>query len=99
MESVNVGFLWMEVFKPLGVLCMEMSRQFNVLSLSTSAVNCRFRCRALKSIRITCMSVRFGSRIGRFWVKDQENVVHVAKVVYNVVLVGQVCHVCIFGVL
>jgi len=33
------------------------------------------------------------------WVKDQENVVHITKIDYIIVLVGQVCHVCLFDVL
>jgi len=50
--SVNVGFLYMDVFQLVGVLWMERSKQFIVLFVSISAVNCKWGCMALKSSKM-----------------------------------------------
>ena len=57
MMCLNVGFLYMAVLIFVGFLCMEKSRKFRVWSLSSSAVNCSFGCRLLKSSRVICMLV------------------------------------------
>jgi hypothetical protein len=44
MVSVKVGFLYIEVFRSVAVLCKDMSRKFKVLSFSVSAVNCSLWC-------------------------------------------------------
>jgi len=48
MVSVKVGFLYMEVFMPVG-FCVWICPDSSVLSLSVSAVNCSLGCMALKS--------------------------------------------------
>jgi hypothetical protein len=47
------------------VFCMELSRQFIVLFCSISMVKCKFGCMVLKSVRMPCMFVWLGSKMGR----------------------------------
>jgi len=49
MVSVNVGFLWTEIFTFVGVLWIVMSRYLIVLFGSVSLVKCRLGWRELKS--------------------------------------------------
>ena len=56
MISVNVGFLYMANSQLVGVLWVVMSRKFNWLFVSFSAVNFSFGCIVLKSSRMLWMS-------------------------------------------
>jgi hypothetical protein len=57
MVSVNVGFLWMEIFMFDGFLWIVMSRKLIALFCSGSQVKCRLWCRELKSYSIDWRSV------------------------------------------
>ena len=57
MMCVSVDFLYVSVLMFVWFLCIEKSRKFRVWSLSSSAVNCSFGCRLLKSSRVICMLV------------------------------------------
>jgi hypothetical protein len=52
--SINVGFLKIKILTYCA-LCMVVSRKLIVLLCSNSALNMRFGCRALKSVRMDCM--------------------------------------------
>jgi len=73
----------MEIFRSLGVLWIEISKSFRVLSTSDSATNCNLGCVALKSFRIAC---RF------LWLRSPKPLMchHVSKIVYNFVFVCEV---------
>ena len=63
MISVKVGFLYMAILKVVGVLRMVTSRQFKAWFSPISAVNCKLRCSALKSLRMIWMQVLLESKI------------------------------------
>ena len=50
-----------------------------VLSLSVSAVKCKFRFNVLKSVTIDYVS--------EFWVKDQEGIIYISEIVNDSVFV------------
>jgi len=55
--SVKEGFLYMEIFRLLGILWIVTSRKFSLLSVSVSAVNFMFGWSVLKSFCMLSMSV------------------------------------------
>jgi len=61
--SVKVGFLYMDIFQFVGVLCMVTSKKFILLLVSVSAVNFRLGCTALKSSNMFWMFVWLESKI------------------------------------
>ena len=59
IESVNVGFLCIEVFHPVGVLWIVMSRYISLLLVSSSFVNFRLVCNELNSsVCLVCLCGR-----------------------------------------